>query len=133
MNAARRWGKLLLWAHLLVCLIWLAVLRESDVMPDWYFHVIVWSILAIQFTWGFTVGLLVGPNRARRDMLWWSLLTIFLPLWPLGMWIRVMLEMSGPLIALIYALVFTVLLACETFCGVLLGVKSHSADNGQGD
>jgi hypothetical protein len=133
MNAARRYGRLLLWFHLFICLIWLAFVRSLHSgpieLPDWMGHLMVWSILGIQFSWGFTVGLLVGPSRARRDRLWWSLLTVFLPLWPIG-WILFAVAMtSGPLIALAYTLVFTMILACETFCGVLLGVKAHSSDN----
>lgn len=125
-NGLRTLGRLLLWGHLFVCCVWLYALRTRTEPPDWVSHVIVWSVLGIQFTWGYTVGLLVGPGRARRSQLWWSLLTVFLPLYPLGILLRILVFVCGLPLALVYGALFVVLLACETFGGVLLGVRAHS-------
>ena len=128
MNNARCLAKPLLWFHLFVCLVWLCIFRSEEGSPGWMGHVIVWSILGIQFTWGLTVGLLVGPSRSRRHLLWWSLLTIFLPLWPLSIIALFMSVYSGIFVAMLYLSTFVMILACETFCGVLLGVKLHSKE-----
>jgi hypothetical protein len=125
----RCYAKTLLWIHLFVCLCWLA-LFTMDTAPDWMGHIFIWSILAVQFTWGLTVGLIVGPDRSRRCWLWWSLLTVFMPLWPISLTCVFISAFVGPLIGLIYLLTFVLILACETFCGVLLGVKWHSQDTG---
>lgn len=128
MKNARRFIKPLLWFHLFVCFVWLC-LFHMDESHEWMFHVAILSILAIQFTWGLTVGLIVGPSRARRSLLWWSLLTIFLPLWPISGIVLFVSAFEGPLIGLLYLLAFGIILGCETFSGVLLGVKLYSQDD----
>lgn len=126
MKKIRLWSKLLLWLHLFVCLVWLYMFSPSQEPPGWMGHVIALSILGIQFTWGFTVGLMVGPSRKRRPLLWWSLLTCFLPLWIYGGIAQMIGWIFGLLPALLYLAVFTIIVACETYGGVLLGVKVHS-------
>ena len=126
MKKVRSLSKSLLWLHLFVCVVWLCLIRQQE-MPFWTIHVFIWSILAIQFTWGFTVGLHVGPSRASRPNLWWSLLTVFMPLYFVGHLLFFITLLQGPLIALIYLFCFTALLGSETFCGVLLGAKYHAA------
>ena len=140
MKNARRLAKPLLWMHLFVCIVLLCLFRTYD-GPEWMAHVWIWSVLTIQFTWGLTVGLLVGPSRKRRPLLRWSLLLIFIPLWPMLTIVSFAMMVSGPIIALIYLLAFLIILGSETFCGVLLGAKLHGQDtetgasdgNGNGD
>lgn len=123
MNSARIWGKMLLWVHLFVMVVWLCVFhsaRHDNEIPFWMIEIFIISILAIQFTWGFTVGLLVGPSRKRRPLLWWSLLPIFMPVY----FIRGL--MFPHLFALALLAVFIMILACETYGGVLMGAKLHS-------
>ena len=121
-------GRLLLWVHLFVCLVWLHLMRTEQTPPGWMWHVFWWSVLGIQFTWGYTVGLLVGPSRRRRGMLWWSLLTIFMPLYVFSLIFHLIAHFLGLPTALVYLAVFIMILGCETFCGVLLGVKAHGGD-----
>ena len=124
----RRLIKPLLYFHLFVCLVWLSLFHTNEIHP-WMSHVVILSILAIQFTWSLTVGLIVGPDKARRSLLWWSLLTVFMPLSVIH-WIVLAVAFSqGILIGLIYLLAFVLILGCETFCGVLMGVKLHSQDS----
>ena len=130
MKKARPWIKLLLWMHLFVCLVWLCLFQMERNPPGWMLHVFVWSILAIQFTWGFTVGLMVGPSRRRRWMLWSSLLTLFMPLYFVSFLFRILVYAVGLPLALLYLAIFVMILASETFCGVLLGAKLHG---GNGD
>lgn len=131
MKGARRWGKTLLWLHLFVCCVWLYFFRflfddpGPIHLPEWVIHTVVLSILGIQFTWGFTVGLLVGPSRKRRNLLWWSLLTSILPLWFFSL-IVFFFSFYNLLLALVYLAIFVMMLACETYCGVLLGVQAYS-------
>ena len=126
MKKVRSLSKSLLWLHLFVCVVWLCLFRMQE-LPFWTVHVFIWSILAIQFTWGFTVGLHVGPSRASRPNLWWSLLTVFMPLYLIGPLLCFITLVQGPLIAMVYLFCFTALLGSETFCGVLLGAKYHAA------
>ncbi len=126
MKKVQALSKSLLWLHLFVCIVWLCLFHLES-MPIWSIHVFIWSILGIQFTWGFTVGLCVGPSRAKRPSLWWSLLTVFMPLYLIGPLLCFVTLWQGPLIGLIYLFCFTVLLGSETFCGVLLGAKHHAA------
>jgi hypothetical protein len=118
-------SKSLLWIHLFVCVVWLCMCRLQQ-LPIWTLHVFIWSILGIQFTWGFTVGLRVGPGRASRPRLWWSLLTVFMPLYLVGPILFFIALSQGMVIAMVYLLCFTAILGSETFCGVLLGAKYHA-------
>lgn len=126
MKNPRLWQKPLLLLHLFVCFVWLYALRVPTDQSNWIIHTLVLSILAIQFTWGLTVGLIVGPSRKRRPLLWWSLLTIFMPLWIYGSLLFYLFCVSGPLVALLYLAAIVAILASETYCGVLLGAKMYS-------
>jgi hypothetical protein len=126
MKQIRLWGKALLWLHLFVCCVWLVFFRslfygkpDPEDLPFWVFHIVAWSIMGVQFTWGLTIGLLVGPSRQRRDMLWWSLLTIFFPL-------KFFVFLRFLPIGIVYLAFAVIILACETYGGVLLGAKLHS-------
>lgn len=116
----------LLWAHLFVCAVWWYAIRATHMPPAWVAHVITWSMLCVQFTWGFTVGLMVGPSRRQRCRLWMSLLTVFMPLYPVGILLRVLYSHVGLVVAAAYLAAFTIVLASETWCGVLLGVRAHA-------
>ena len=125
MKNIRLWSKALLFLHLFLCIAWLVAFHVEE-PSGLIVNAIIWSILGIQFTWGFTVGLIVGPGRKRRPLLWWSLLTVFMPLWVYGGIAHILFWTVGPLIALLYLATFAMIVACETYCGVLLGVKMHS-------
>lgn len=120
----RRRCRLLLWMHVFVCAVWLYLFRAQSAPPSWMVHVFIWSILGVQFSWGYTVGLLVGPGRKRRPLLWWSLLTIFMPLYLVGP-ICYLIAFHNVFVASGYFAVFVMILACETYCGVLQGAKAH--------
>jgi len=122
-------AKLLLLIHLFVCAVWLFLFKASEQPPNWMIHVFIWSILGVQFTWGYTVGLLVGPGRKRRPLLWWSLLTIFMPLYLIGP-LCFYIAFHNLFVAMGYFAVFVMILACETYCGVLLGAKRHAEYGG---
>src|SRR5207248_557695 len=94
--------------------------------PEWMLHVIVLSLIGIQFTWGVTVGLMIGPSRRRRALLWFSLLPIFLPCYVVGWILRALVQGEGLLVTLLYLFIFSAILACETFGGVMIGAKLHS-------
>lgn len=121
-------GRWLLWLHLFVCCVWLFLFRAQQQPPGWMIHVFLWSILAVQFTWGYTVGLIVGPSRNRRSQLWWSLLTIFMPLYLIGP-LCTIIAFHNVFLALGYFLIFVMILACETYCGIMLGAKHHSCSD----
>ena len=89
------------------------------------FHLFWWSILGVQFTWGLTVGLLVGPAKKDRPLLWWSLLLVFMPLWVYGGLGLFLLMNFGLILGLLYLMTFAVIVASETYCGVVLGAKIH--------
>ena len=125
MKNPRLWQKPLLLLHLFVLLVWLYAQRAQPI-ENWVLHVLFLSVLAIQFTWGFTVGLIVGPGRKRRPLLWWSLLTVFMPLWIYGAIVHILFWTDGPLVALLYLAALVAIVASETYCGVLLGAKTHS-------
>lgn len=130
-NKPRRWARTLLWMHLFVCVVWLYLFRAHREPPEWMGHVVIWSILGIQFTWGFTIGLLVGPARKRRGLLWWSLLTLFMPLYLVGP-LCFFIALHNMALACIYFSIFVMILTCETYCGVMLGAKAHSKEKGEG-
>ena len=116
---------LLLWAHIFVCVVWLFLFHARQDPPGWMLHVFLWSVLGVQFTWGYTVGLLVGPSRKRRPLLWWSLLTLFMPLYVIAP-LCTLISFHNVFIAMGYFAVFVMILACETYCGVMLGAKRHA-------
>ena len=126
MKSLKYWTKRLLLIHLFVCCIWFYLMQEYAKPQMWMIHVLVWSVLVVQFTWGLTVGMMVGPGRARRAWLWLSLLTLTLPVYFVGGLVRIIFHFMGPLYALAYLGVLSAILACETFAGVMLGVKIHA-------
>ena len=126
MPRIRRCSRLFLWIHLFVCTVWLYLFQTSSEPPHWMIHIFLWSILGVQFTWGLTVGLMVGPNRRCRRSLWWSLLLIFMPMYFFGAILKGIYLYLGAFWAAGYLAVFTALLACETYCGVMLGAWLHS-------
>src|SRR5947207_15599717 len=113
MRRIRRNSRLLLWIHLFVCTVWLYLFQTQTEPPEWTFHVLLWSILGVQFTWGLTVGLMVGPNSRLRGRLWWSLLLIFMPLYFIGTFLKVVFIHLGAFWAAGYLTFFTAILACE--------------------
>ena len=131
MDGARFWGKVLLWVHLFVLCVWLYGfhnLRDGNEVPQWVGHLVIGSIVGIQFTWGYNVGLLVGPSRRKRHKLWWSLITLSLPMYVIGFLLRVLYEGMGLWHTVYYLVLFAAVLACETYGGVLLGAKAHAGD-----
>jgi hypothetical protein len=118
-------GRLLLWGHLFVCLVWFSLLRGNDRPPVWMIHVYLLSILSIQFTWGLTVGVLTGPSRRRRSKLWWCLLTLPLPMYFVQAFFFALLFSQGLFISLLYLAACLTILACETLVGLVLGVRMH--------
>jgi hypothetical protein len=132
MESARFWGKVLMWVHLFVLCVWLYAFRAfrdgSGEMPQWVFHLFIGSIVGIQFTWGYTVGLMVGPSRRKRHKLWWSLITLVIPMYIVGGLLRFFFEFMGVWQTGYYLLLFAAVLACETYGGVLLGAKAHAGD-----
>ncbi len=126
MSTLRFWTKTLLWIHLLVCCVWFYLMQEYARPQVWMIHVLIWSILVIQFTWGLTVGLMVGPSRKRRPLLWFSLLTLSMPIYFVGSLLRIIFQEMGVGYALAYLAVFSAILASETFAGVMLGAKLHA-------
>ena len=133
MKNPRLWGKPLLILHLLFCCLWLYLFETHQEPPTWTFLLAMWSILGIQFTWGFTVGLIVGPSRASRMNLWWSLLLSFLPMYFFYHLSRFIGDELGAFWGGMFFLTFLVIVASETFAGVLLGAKAHIAVVGSGE
>ena len=83
------------------------------------------TTMVVQFTWGLAVGLYVGPGARRRPLLWGSLLTIFLPM-VIVRWATIIAWfVVNPIVAVAVLLLFIVILACETWAGVLQGLKLH--------
>ena len=124
---SHRWIRPLLCFHLFVLVAILALFRTSG-RAEWTIHAWVLAVLAVQFTWSFTVGLIVGPSRARRRQLRWSAASLFIPLWPMKLAVWMLLWSAGPLVAALYAAAFAIVLGSETIAGLLLGVKMHSED-----
>ena len=120
------WSKAMLGLHLFVCCVWLYLFRTIEQPPNWTIHIFALSLLVIQFTWGVTVGLTVGPSRKRRPLLWWSLMTAFMPLLFISSIVYTLLYELGWFGALLYFAAFLTILASETYTGVMLGVRWHS-------
>ena len=125
MSQSRRIAVPLLWVHLGFCLIWLAVMAQIN-LPQWSGHVWLLSILAVQFTWSYTAGILIGPRRKRRPLLWSCLLLAPMPLWFTWMLTRVFSMVFGPAVAAMYLAVMLLVLGAETWSGLMLGLKHHA-------
>lgn len=131
MESARFWGKLLLWVHLFVLCVWLygfQSIQNGRELPIWIVHLLIGGVVGVQFTWGYNVGLLVGPSRRKRHKLWWSLITLTLPMSVIGYFLRELFDNMGFGLTTYYLLLFAAVLACETYGGVLLGAKAHAGD-----
>ncbi len=81
--------------------------------------------LVVQFSWSFAVGLYVGPGSRRRPLLWASLLTVFLPIALVRVAAIVAWFVVDPLVAVCLLMTAVIVLACETWAGVLQGLKIH--------
>src|SRR5258708_20060561 len=125
MKRIRLWARLLLLVHLFVCFVWLYLVRAEDQVPVWMIHVFLWSILGVQFTWGLTVGLMFGPGRKSRKRLWFSLLTVFMPLYLIGPILRLIQYFLGYGHAAVWLAIFAAILPCDTFRGLILAPNPH--------
>jgi len=126
-NNPRLWAIPLVVAHLLLVALWVELFRTGGNVPEWMIYLFWWSVFGIQFTWGFTVGLMVGPARAVRAHLWWSALTAVLPGYLLtiyALFALTYLQMNPIWVLLMYGTMLWIL-ACETFCGVLAGASAY--------
>ena len=125
MRNPRLWGKPLLVLHLFFCCLWLYLVMTTKQPPNWTLFIFYWSILGIQLTWSFTVGLIVGPGRASRFNLLWSALLSFFPLY-VSYWIAFGIGYEiGVFWGVLFFLTFVGIIISETFCGLLLGAKAH--------
>ncbi len=125
MSKATLYTKLLLGLHLVLCCIWLIIFRygfsKGAILP-WMVHGILWSVLGVQFTWGFTVGMMIGPSRTRRPLLWSSLLLIFYPIYFLRGIVQAAIFIQGWPVGVVYALLIALALAAQTWSGVQRGI-----------
>ncbi len=134
MNNPRIWGiPLLVWHFLVLCL-WVYLFSPNAQPTEWMVYTAIWTLYSIQFTWGLTVGLIVGPGRATRGQLWWSALFSLLPISILTMNMLYAIVYGFPIgWAILFFVTSLVILACETFCGVLLGAKAYLWIKGLGN
>ena len=128
MNNPRLWAVPLVILHAFFVGVWGYIFFFSEgYLPTWMAYLAIWTVIGIQFTWGFTIGLMVGPARATRAQLWLSAITAVLPLYFVGIYCLLLLVYGEMHIAFVLLMFFTmaVIFACETFCGVLLGATAY--------
>src|SRR5437016_3234036 len=79
MRALKRWTVGLLTWHLLI--VWVYCLWDPRKnLPYWMGMLLVFSLPTVQFTWSFTVGLVLGPYRRLRRLYWSVFFLSFIPL-----------------------------------------------------
>ena len=125
MTARNRWIACLVLYHLIlgsVALMWGRSLPTTHLSGC----LLAFGLPTVQFTWGLTLGLIIGPSRKLRKWYWGSLL--FLPI-PLG-FTRVATWLAFHFVG--FSIAAIVLVACvsviiiETVAGVMVGVDVHS-------
>src|ERR1041384_8840496 len=79
MNALLRWIKGLLFYHAVLILAFFVVFNRPSA-PNWMGSLVAFGLPTVQFTWSFTVGLVLGPRRQNRPWYWTALLLSFIPL-----------------------------------------------------
>jgi hypothetical protein len=125
MQALRRWiGGLLLY-HLVLTSVFLLF---GSVLPTthWSGCLLAFGVPTVQFTWGFTVGLIVGSNRNRRAWYWTSLLLCFIPLWMVRIFCFLAYHFVGLSAAIVCGTVCLAVIVLETYAGILNGIIKHN-------
>lgn len=125
MSARHRWIACMVLYHLVLGIVFLMWGRAVPT-THWSGSLFVFGMLTVQFTWGVTLGLILGPSRKLRKWYWASLL--FLPV-PIG-FTRILTWLAFHFVGLSIAAI--VLVACvtviiiETVAGVMVGVDLSS-------
>jgi hypothetical protein len=121
MNRLERWAACLLLWHLLVVVVFFRCWGGSNPYPHWMGSVLVFSLFTVQFTWSFTVALIVGPERRRRKRYWGVLWLSFIPLNFIYMICMLAYRFISGKAALICLGVSLIVLLAETIAGILCG------------
>ncbi len=111
---------------LVAILVLFAQARHGVQVSATFIALLVIISMVVQFSWSLSVGLYVGPGTRRRPLLWASLLTIFVPMVIVRISTIIAWFIFNPLVALGVLFASVIVLACETWAGVLQGLKLHS-------
>jgi hypothetical protein len=125
MKALRRWIVWLLLWHLLIVLTYFKW-DAGKQMPTWMGMLIVFSLPTVQFTWSFTVGVILGPYRRRRRLYWSVFLLSFIPLSLVRALCWLAYYFYGLRAALTCLAICLGVLFLETFAGLLYGSLLHN-------
>lgn len=123
MKRHARWVQTLLWMHLFVCVSYL--LWHVFRAPVWAGSITVFAVLTVQFTWSFTVGLIVGPSRQRRPALLACLLLAFMPLQFVGMMTWVIGNLLNWRAAITFLIAALGVFLVELGTGLWYGMECH--------
>lgn len=124
MHTWRRWTNCLLLYHLLlVSLFYL----HGRVLPSthWTGSLLAFGLPTVQFSWCFTVGLLLGSRRKYRRWYWTMLLLSFIPLYFVRGICWLVYAFVGLSAALTCLAVCLAVLFLETYAGLLYGIQAH--------
>ena len=124
MNARRRWITWLLLYHLLLgtlLLLWGSVLPTTH----WTGSLLAFGLPTVQFTWSFTVGLILGPSQKHRRWYWTTLLLSFIPLSFVYVLCWLAYQFLGLSIALLCFSVCLTVLLVETYAGIFYGILAY--------
>jgi hypothetical protein len=92
----------------------------------WSGSLLAFGLPTVQFTWGFTVGLMLGPHRRYRR--WWWASLLFSPV-PLSfVYIATMLayHFVGIDLAFLCVVFGLAVIIAETIAGVIVGMDAHT-------
>jgi hypothetical protein len=92
----------------------------------WTGSLFVFGMLTVQFTWGATLGVILGPSRRLRRWYWASLVFAVVPLEFTRMVTWLSFHFVGLQIAILCALVCLSVIVIETVAGVMVGNNIHS-------
>jgi hypothetical protein len=125
MIARHRWIVCLVLYHLVLGTLFL-LWGKAVPTTHWSGCLLAFGLPTVQFTWGVTVGLILGPQRNRRRWYWMSL--VFIPA-PLS-FVYIVTMLAYHFISLYLALVCLVvglgIIISETVAGVIVGIDAHT-------
>ena len=124
MNARHRWIICLLLYHLIQVTFFLQWDRGVPT-THWLGSLLAFALPTVQYTWSYTVGLILGPSRRYRRWFWTTLLLIFIPLSFARILCWLAYHFLGLPVAMVCGVVLLVVLLAETYSGILYGVQAH--------
>lgn len=91
----------------------------------WSGSLLAFGLPTVQFTWGFTLGMILGPHRKHRRWYWMALLFLPIPLDFVYIVTMLAYHFVGWEIALVCLAIGLTVVLVETVAGIVVGIDAR--------